>query len=63
MKMIITMRLNAELYVTDANELSFDDKLLAYNRYNPVLAYDDSLVGSYNNTDHKKLLYLLEYNV
>lgn len=44
------------------DDISYDDKLLQYNKYNPVLSYDDLLVGKYNNNDRKKLLNLLEYN-
>lgn len=43
------------------DDTSYEDRLLTYNKYNPVLSYDDRLVNSYNQNDRKKLLNLLEY--
>lgn len=46
----------------DLTDLSYDDKLLIYNKYNPILAYDDLSVKNYNQNDRKKLLSILEYS-
>lgn len=44
------------------SDSSFEDKLLVYNKYNPVLAYDNYLVRSFNSNDSVKLLNILEYS-
>lgn len=44
------------------DDTSEDDKLLAYNQYNPVLAYNNNLVKKYRKKDQGKLLSLLEFN-
>lgn len=54
-----------EMLLNDSNEfddLSIDDKQLIYNKYNPVLSYDDFLVRKYRHTDRDKLLSLLEFS-
>ncbi len=45
-----------------SDDTSYDDKLLVYNKYNPVLAYDNNLVKSYRKNDQGKLLNLLEFS-
>ena len=45
-----------------SDDTSYDDTLLVYNKYNPVLAYDNSLVKSYRKNDQNKLLNLLEFS-
>ena len=42
-------------------DVSYDDKLIAYSRYNPVLSYDDFLVKSFRSSDKNRLLNILEY--
>jgi hypothetical protein len=54
-----------EMLINDAdefNDLSVDDKQLIYNKYNPVLSYDDYLVKKYRRNDRDKLLSLIEYS-
>lgn len=54
-----------EMLLNDANEfddLSVDDRQLIYNKYNPVLSYDDFLVRRYRKSDRDKLLSLIEYS-
>ena len=54
-----------EMLLNDSNEfddLSIDDKQLIYNKYNPVLSYDDFLVRKYRHADRDKLLSLLEFS-
>lgn len=41
-------------------DTSYDDRLLVYNKYNPILSYDDFLVKSFRNGDKNRLLSLLE---
>lgn len=48
--------------MSNIDSLSYDDKLLLYNKYNSMLAYDDYLVQKYNQSDRKKLLNILELN-
>lgn len=48
--------------MSNIDSLSYDDKLLLYNKYNSMLAYDDYLVRKYNQSDRKKLLNILELN-
>lgn len=43
-------------------DTSYEDRLVVYNKYNPLLSYDDSLVSSYRKCDREKLISLLEYN-
>lgn len=43
-------------------DTSYEDKLLQYNKYNPLLSYDDLLVRQYNSVDRKKLLNIIEYS-
>lgn len=45
-----------------SDDTSYEDKLLVYNKYNPMLAYDSNLVKSYRKNDQDKLLNLLEFN-
>ena len=54
-----------EMLINDANEfsdLSYDDKQLIYNKYNPALSYDDYLVKRHRKNDRDKLLSLIEYS-
>ena len=44
------------------DDTSYEDKLIEYNKYNPMLAYDNTLVTSYRKNDQAKLLNLLEYS-
>lgn len=55
------MLLNDSEYIS-FDDLSLDDKQLIYNKYNPALSYDDSLVKKYRSSDKKKLLSLLEFS-
>jgi len=55
------MLLNDSEYMS-FDDLSLDDKQLIYNKYNPALSYDDSLVKKYRASDKKKLLSLLEFS-
>lgn len=43
-------------------DVSEDDKMMIYNKYNPALSYDDSLVKRYSTNDKNKLLNLLEFS-
>ena len=43
-------------------DISEDDKMMMYNKYNPALSYDDSLVKRYSQNDRCKLLNLLEFS-
>ena len=45
-----------------SDDTSYEDKLLVYNKYNPMLAYNDNLVKSYRKNDQSKLLNLLEFS-
>ena len=45
-----------------SDDTSYEDKLLVYNKYNPMLAYNNNLVKSYRKNDQNKLLNLLEFN-
>lgn len=45
-----------------SDDTSYEDKLLVYNKYNPMLAYNNNLVKSYRKNDQSKLLNLLEYS-
>jgi hypothetical protein len=45
-----------------SDDISYEDKLLVYNKYNPILAYDNNLVKSYRKNDQNKLLNLLEFS-
>lgn len=45
----------------ECEEISYEDKLTLYSKYNPILSYDELLVKSFRNNDKKKLLNLLEY--
>lgn len=45
-----------------SDDTSYEDRLCVYNKYNPLLAYDNYLVRSYYKNDQVKLLNLLEYN-
>lgn len=45
-----------------SDDISYEDKLLVYNKYNPILAYDNNLVKSYRKNDQSKLLNLLEFS-
>jgi hypothetical protein len=45
-----------------SDDTSYEDKLLVYNKYNPLIAYDNSLVKSYRKNDQCKLLNMLEFN-
>jgi hypothetical protein len=44
------------------DDLSIEDKLCVYNKYNPMLSYDDKLVKRYSQNDKRKLLNILEYS-
>lgn len=44
------------------DDLSNEDKLIIYNKYNPVLAYTDSLVKKFPFNDKQKLLNILEFS-
>lgn len=44
------------------DDISYEDKLVEYNKYNPLLAYNNKLVSSYRKNDQNKLLNLLEFN-
>lgn len=44
------------------DDTSYEDKLLTYNQYNPMIAYDNDLVKSYRKYDQNRLLNLLEYS-
>lgn len=52
-------KLDDELNAND--DLSYEDKLIMCNKYNPIIGYNDKLVESYNSNDRNKLLNLLEY--
>lgn len=41
---------------------SIEDKLIVYNKFNPVLGYMNSLVSKRSFNDREKLLNLLEFN-
>lgn len=43
------------------DDSSIEDQLKIYNKYNPMLYYNNSLVKRYSNNDKKKLLNLLEF--
>ena len=43
------------------DDLSVEDKLLVYNKYNPLLGYDDALVKKFGKSDKQKLLDILEF--
>lgn len=45
-----------------SDDTSYEDKLLVYNKYNPMLAYNNNLVKSYRKNDQNKLLNLLEFS-
>lgn len=45
-----------------SDDTSYEDKLLVYNKYNPMLAYNSNLVKSYRKNDQSKLLNLLEFS-
>ena len=45
-----------------SDDTSYDDRLIEYNKYNPMLAYDNNLVKTYRKNDQCKLLNLLEFN-
>lgn len=45
-----------------SDDTSYEDKLLVYNKYNPMLAYNNDLVKSYRKNDQSKLLNLLEFS-
>ena len=45
-----------------SDDTSYEDKLLVYNKYNPILAYNNNLVKSYRKNDQNKLLNLLEFS-
>lgn len=45
-----------------SDDTSYEDKLLVYNKYNPMLAYNNDLVKSYRKNDQNKLLNLLEFS-
>lgn len=55
-----------ELYDNEVGEsdydTSIDDKLKTYNKFNPLLAYDNSLVKRFSSNEQKKLLNLIEYS-
>jgi hypothetical protein len=42
-------------------DISYEDRLRIYNKYNPLIAYDNNLVKSYRKNDQSKLLSLLEH--
>lgn len=44
------------------DDTSDEDKLLTYNQYSPMIAYDNDLVKSYRKYDQNRLLNLLEYS-
>lgn len=44
------------------DDMSYDDKLMIYNQYNPMIAYDNDLVKSHRKYDQNRLLSLLEYS-
>lgn len=48
--------------LSNTGDVSFDDKLLMCNKYNPVLAYSNSLVKRYSQNEQDKLVSLLEFN-
>jgi hypothetical protein len=43
-------------------DTSYDDKLVEYNKYNPMLVYNNSLVGNRSAYEKNKLLNILESN-
>lgn len=45
-----------------SDDTSYEDKLLVYNKYNPMLAYNNNLVKSYRKNDQSKLLNILEFS-
>lgn len=45
-----------------SDDTSYEDKLIVYNKYNPMLAYNNNLVKSYRKNDQSKLLNLLEFS-
>lgn len=55
-----------EMFTNDVgnfdDDLSIEDKLCVYNKYNPMLSYDDKLVKRYSQNDKRKLLNILEYS-
>lgn len=46
----------------DLEDISYDDRLILNNKYNPVISYDDYLVRPYSNGDKNRLLSLLEFS-
>ena len=46
--------------IGDNTEMSYDDKLKLYNKYNSLLGYNDYITRMFNINDRKKLLSLLE---
>ena len=46
--------------IGDNTEMSYDDKLKLYNKYNSLLGYNDYITRMFNLNDRKKLLSLLE---
>lgn len=46
--------------IGDNAEISYDDKLKAYNKYNALLGYNDSITRMFNTNDRNKLLSLME---
>lgn len=55
-----------DMFTNDAvsfeEDTSLEDRLCVYNKYNPLLAYNDRLVMKYGYNDRKKLLNLIEFN-
>lgn len=51
--------LNTEL--SNLDKVSYEDRLLICNKYNPVIAYNDSLVKRFKTNDKLKLLSIIEY--
>lgn len=46
--------------IGDNTEMSYDDILKLYNKYNALLGYNDSITRTFNINDRKKLLSLME---
>ena len=46
--------------IGDNTEISYDDKLKLYNKYNSLLGYNDYITRMFNLNDRNKLLSLLE---
>ena len=44
----------------DVFDISSDDRMSIYNKYNPILTYDDYLVRSFSKADKERVLSLLE---